>query len=77
MTDAGMTGDLQLHHRHAEGRADPALYLRAFPQHFEPALGPAMLSGIAVETDNKTGLAVKVAAVRVGGRLSQSVPKLS
>ena len=33
---------------------------------FGPALGPAALSGLAVETDDATGLATRVAALRVG-----------
>lgn len=41
---------------------------------FEPSLGPATLSGIAVETDDRTGLAVKVHAVRIGGVLSPAEP---
>ncbi len=41
---------------------------------FEPAGGVATLSGIAVETDDATGLAVKVAPVRAGGRLEPAVP---
>jgi hypothetical protein len=42
---------------------------------FEPALGPATLSGVAVETDDASGLAVKVAPVRVGGRLAPALPE--
>jgi hypothetical protein len=41
---------------------------------FEPATGVATLSGVAVETDDSTGLATRVAPVRLGGRLSQSSP---
>ena len=41
---------------------------------YEPANGPATLCGVAVETDDRTGLAVKVAPVRIGGRLSPTVP---
>ena len=41
---------------------------------FEPANGPATLSGVAVETDDATGLAVKVAPVRIGGALSPARP---
>ena len=39
---------------------------------FEPADGPATLCAIAVETDDKTGLAKKVAPVRLGGILDQA-----
>jgi 2',3'-cyclic-nucleotide 2'-phosphodiesterase len=41
---------------------------------FEPAGGPATLSGVFVETDDKTGLATRVRMVRVGGRLQEATP---
>ncbi len=41
---------------------------------FEPATGPASLSGVAVETDPSTGLALKIAPVRLGGVLSEARP---
>lgn len=41
---------------------------------FEPAAGPATLSGVYVETDDKTGLAQKVRMIRVGGRLQEALP---
>ena len=45
------------------------------PSKFEAATGPATLCGLAVETDDATGLARKVAAVRLGARLEEAVPK--
>lgn len=36
---------------------------------YEPAKGPATVCGVFVETDDKTGLAVKIEPIRVGGRL--------
>jgi calcineurin-like phosphoesterase len=41
---------------------------------FEPAGGEATLSGVYVETDDRTGKATRVVPVRQGGRLSQSGP---
>jgi calcineurin-like phosphoesterase len=41
---------------------------------FEPALGEATLCAVAVETDDATGLARRVAGVRLGGRLEQARP---
>ena len=41
---------------------------------FEPAGGVATLSGVAVETDDATGLALKIAPVRIGGRLEPAKP---
>ncbi|MFH3481266.1 MULTISPECIES: TIGR00282 family metallophosphoesterase [unclassified Xanthobacter] len=41
---------------------------------FEPANGPASMCGVAVETDDRSGLAVKVAPVRLGGSLGETRP---
>jgi metallophosphoesterase (TIGR00282 family) len=75
MTDAGMTGDYDS--IIGMQKEEP---LRRFTSgipssRFEPALGPATLSGVAVETDERSGLAVKVAPVRVGGRLAPALPE--
>jgi calcineurin-like phosphoesterase len=32
--------------------------------------------GVFVETDDRTGLAVRVEPIRVGGRLQQSIPEV-
>ena len=75
MTDAGMTGDYDS--IIGMQKDEP---MRRFTSgipaaRFEPAMGPATLSGLAVETDDATGLAVKVAAIRTGGRLSPALPE--
>ncbi|WP_091737158.1 TIGR00282 family metallophosphoesterase [Phenylobacterium immobile] len=41
---------------------------------YRPAEGPATICGVYVETDPKTGLARRVEPIRMGGRLSQTVP---
>jgi calcineurin-like phosphoesterase len=41
---------------------------------FEPDLGAATLCALAVETDDATGLARRVAGVRLGGRLEEARP---
>ncbi len=74
MTDAGMTGD---YNSIIGMQKDEPMrrFTSGIPAaRFEPALGPATLSGIAVETDDATGLAVKVAPVRMGGRLESALP---
>ncbi len=43
---------------------------------FIPAKDEATLSGLYVETDDKTGKAIDVQMVRVGGRLQQSGPEV-
>jgi hypothetical protein len=74
MTDAGMTGDYEsvigMQREEPLGR-----FLRGYPAaRFEPAEGVATLSGVAVETDDKTGLALRVAPVRIGPMLDRAVP---
>lgn len=41
---------------------------------YAPASGPATVCGVFVETDDKTGLALRVEPIRIGGRLSEHVP---
>ncbi len=41
---------------------------------FEAASGPATICGLAVEISDRTGLAEKVATVRIGPRLEGAVP---
>ncbi|MDI4664919.1 TIGR00282 family metallophosphoesterase [Xanthobacter autotrophicus] len=74
MTDAGMCGAYD-----GVIGMDKDEPLRRFTRklasgRFEPATGPATLSGVAVETDDRTGLAMRVAAVRLGAGLEESRP---
>jgi metallophosphoesterase (TIGR00282 family) len=51
-------------------------YTRKVPgNRFSPASGPATLCGVFVETNSK-GLAARIEAVRIGGRLKQTVPEV-
>jgi metallophosphoesterase (TIGR00282 family) len=72
-TDAGMCGD----YNSVIGmeKDEPiSRFLSKIPSgRFQPALGPATLCGVFVETDAK-GLAIRIEPVRVGGRLIQSLP---
>jgi 2',3'-cyclic-nucleotide 2'-phosphodiesterase len=74
VSDVGMTGDFES----VIGMTkDEPLnrFLRKIPgSKFEPASGPATLCGLAVETDDTTGLAVRVGPVRLGGVLEQARP---
>jgi metallophosphoesterase (TIGR00282 family) len=75
MSDVGMTGD----YNSVIGMdKDEPLnrFLRKIPNaRFEPALGEATLCALAVETDDASGLALRVGAVRLGGRLEEARPK--
>ena len=39
-----------------------------------PATGPATVCGVMVETDDRTGLALRIEPIRVGGRLRPALP---
>src|SRR5229473_2196324 len=75
MTDAGMTGDYDS--IIGMQKEEPLhRFTTGIPSgRFEPALGAATLSGVAVETDDATGFATRIAPVRRGGRLSPAVPE--
>ncbi len=74
LTDVGMTGDYDSCIGMA--KEEPlSRFLRRIPgAKFEPAMGPATLCALALETDDATGLARRVAAVRLGGRLEPARP---
>ncbi len=74
MTDVGMCGD----YNSIVGmdREEPLnRFLTKIPrERFEPALGPATVSGLAVEVSDETGLAVAVKSLRLGGVLAPTEP---
>lgn len=74
LTDAGMCGD----YNSVIGmdKAEPMRrFVTGMPKsRFTPALGDATLSGVFVETDDRTGLAKEIHMVRLGGRLQQALP---
>ena len=74
ISDVGMTGDY--YSVIGMNKQEPLQrFLRRIPSaKFEPALGAATLCGLAVETDDRTGLATRVGAVRLGGRLEEAKP---
>jgi calcineurin-like phosphoesterase len=74
ISDVGMTGDYDS--VIGMDKNEPLQrFLRKIPgARFEPALGEATLCAIAVETDDATGLARRVGAVRLGGRLEAARP---
>ena len=74
MSDAGMCGDY--HSVLGMQAAEPVnRFLSRIPrERFEPANGPATLSGLAIETDDASGKAVRIAPLRLGGVLSPTEP---
>jgi 2',3'-cyclic-nucleotide 2'-phosphodiesterase len=71
MTDAGMCGDYDS--VIGMDKAEPLQrFLRKLPiERMKPAEGEATVSGVVVETDDATGLALRVAPFRLGGRLTR------
>jgi len=74
LTDAGMCGDY--HSVIGMEKAEP---LRRFVTgmikgRFVPAKEEATLSGLYVETDDRSGKATKLSPVRVGGKLAPATP---
>ena len=75
MTDAGMCGDYDS--ILGMNKEEPIRrFLQKTPgSRMEPATGEGTLSGLAVETEDRTGLAVRIAAVRLGPHLEESWPR--
>jgi metallophosphoesterase (TIGR00282 family) len=74
-TDAGMCGDYD---SVIGMKKEPAIlkFTRKMPgEKLSPAEGLATLCGVFVETDDSTGLARRIAPVRVGGRLAPCCPE--
>lgn len=73
-TDAGMTGDYD---SVIGVRKDIPIhrFVRKTPtERMVPATGEATICGTFIETNDKTGLAKNVSALRVGGKLSEITP---
>jgi len=74
VSDVGMTGDYDS--VIGMNKAEPLhRFTRRIPSgKFEPASGPATLCAVAVETDDASGLATRIAPVRLGGQLHEARP---
>ncbi|WP_322866876.1 TIGR00282 family metallophosphoesterase [Aquicoccus sp. G2-2] len=75
MSDAGMCGDYLSVIGMEAGEPLRRFVTGMSKGRFTPATGEATLSGIYVETDDRTGKATKFAVVRQGGRLQQAAPE--
>lgn len=77
LTDAGMCGDYD---SVIGMQKDEPLrrFITGMPsKRFEPATGAATLSGVFVETCDRTGKALSICPVRHGGRLAPSAPPMA
>jgi len=74
ITDVGMTGDYDSIIGMTKEEPITRFTRKISSNRFEPASGAATLCGVAVETDDATGLARRIGAVRLGGRLEEARP---
>ena len=74
LSDAGMCGDYQS--VIGMEKTEPMRrFLTGMPKdRFTPANGEATLSGVYIETDDRTGRATRVQPIRQGGKLQASAP---
>ncbi|WP_159349433.1 TIGR00282 family metallophosphoesterase [Roseomonas harenae] len=75
ITDAGMCGDYDSVIGMQKAGASIRFWRKVPAERLAPAEGDATLCGVLVETDDATGLARRIGALRVGGRLSQVMPE--
>jgi metallophosphoesterase (TIGR00282 family) len=73
-TDAGMCGDYDSVIGMQKAAAIARFVSKMPGERLQVAEGPGTLCGVVVETDDSTGLARRIAPLRVGGRLIASLP---
>ncbi len=74
ISDVGMTGDYDSVIGMSKDEPLQRFLRRISLSRFEPASGAATLCAVAVETDDASGLARRIAPVRLGGRLEEARP---
>ena len=74
MSDAGMCGDYNSILGMDSAEPINRFLTKVSRQRMEPANGPATLTGVCVEVDDRTGLATAISPVRLGGRLRPIEP---
>ena len=74
MSDAGMCGDYDS--SLGMDKEEPLnRFISKMPKgRFEAASGPATICGLGVEISDRTGLAEKIAPLRLGARLAETIP---
>jgi metallophosphoesterase (TIGR00282 family) len=75
ISDVGMTGDYDSVIGMNKEEPLSRFLTKISGARFEPAVGEATLCALAVETDDASGLAQRIAAVRLGGRLEEARPQ--
>ena len=74
MSDAGMCGDYDSS-LGMEKEEPLNRFLSKVPKgRFEAAAGPATICGVGIDISDRTGLAERIAPLRLGPRLEETVP---
>ena len=75
LTDVGMSGDYDSVIGMAKEGAATRFWRKLPGERLAPAEGEATVCGVYVETDDRSGLAVRIEPVRIGGRLAPAMPE--
>jgi metallophosphoesterase (TIGR00282 family) len=75
-SDAGMCGDYDSVIGMQKDAAITRFWRKLPGERLQPAEGTTTVCGVFVETDDATGLAVRIEPIRQGGRLSQTLPSV-
>ncbi|WP_088347825.1 MULTISPECIES: TIGR00282 family metallophosphoesterase [Rhodomicrobium] len=76
MTDVGMCGDYNSVIGMQKDEPLQRFQRKIASNRFEPAMGEATICGVAIETDDATGLAKAIEPLRIGGVLRQVEPAM-
>lgn len=76
LTDAGMCGDYDSVIGMRKENSIERFATQLPGARYQPAEGEGTMAGVYIETDDVTGLALRIEPLRIGGRLSQTVPTL-
>lgn len=74
--DAGMCGDYNSVIGNEIDEPINRFLTKINRKRYEPAKGPGTMSGVFVETDDKTGLAKRAEPLRIGARLIEHIPEV-
>ena len=74
LTDAGMCGDYDSVIGMRKEISIERFVTQLPGSRYQPAEGEGTLCGVFVQTDDATGLAVRIEPIRMGGRLSEAMP---
>ncbi|GAB0113613.1 TIGR00282 family metallophosphoesterase [Acidisoma sp. C75] len=74
ISDVGMCGAYDSVIGMAKAGAAERFWRKMPGERLQPAEGPVTICGVFVETDDATGLARRIAPLRLGGRLAETIP---